>query len=380
MRAALSLGITLLALTLALNHARALLSGAQPDGGLADRALELVIGAKGPLLPAARIGTGPERIGEAIRLGDRTLVGTGRPGLRAAFLEPDFALRAERCFDVAGSRDDAQALHMAVEVAETGTLLVLASSGRLEPDGDELPRSELERTLALLGARARPGTATPESWAMLALRLERGWVPLAEGYSRDSGVALAFVVAPELESYANFRGDFALVRAGGRSEVNLEAELEHASLRTRGVELVRRGSVQGQRMAGIHLPPEERAEGATGPGRLVWSGVELGASSWLIAWLGIEDGASASSDSVEADGVACEVRVDGQLVAQKLVQPGVRWKVLPVDLRAFAGQRVELELAVDPLQNAAGDAALWGWPKLLHGYPRSPLQIWAEER
>jgi hypothetical protein len=373
MRAVFSLGLVLLALTLALNHARALFSRAPAEPRLADRALEIVAGAKGPLLPAARIGTGPERVGEAIRLGDRTLVGTGRPGLRAAFLAPDFALSAERCYDVAGSREEARALRAAVEEVEPGTLLVLASSGRLEPEGNE-PRPELEDALARLGARARPGTSTPESWALIALRLDGGWVPLAEGYSRDSGVALAFVVGADLDSYAGFRGDFALVRAGAREEVSLEDELEHASSRSAGVALAPAGIVQGQRMAGIRVPPAE-AEGATRAGRIGWSGVEIGPGSWLVAWLGLEDVASAGSD-----GVACEVRVDGEVLERRLVQPGARWKVLEVDLRAFAGRRVELELAVDPRESAAGDAALWGWPRLLHGYPRSPLEMRAEER
>jgi hypothetical protein len=361
-----------------LNHARAWFSPARPDSRLADHALEVVIGAKGPLLSAARIGTGPERIGEAIRLGDRTLVGAGRAGLRAAFLGPDFALRSERCFDVAGSLDDARALRAAVEDAELGALLVLASSGRLEPEGDERPRTELERTLALLGARARPGRATPESWAILALRLEQGWVPLAEGYSREAGVALAFVVGPELEAYADFHGDFAEVCAGERDEVDLESELRYASLCTPRVELARAGTVQGQHMSGILLPPAPEREGTARRGRLVWSGVELGANSWLVAWLGFEDGASADSD-----GVAFEVRIDGELAtatARKIVRPGGRWKAWQVDLRAFAGRRVELELAVDPLASASGDAALWGWPKLVHGYARPPLQIWAEDR
>jgi hypothetical protein len=373
-RATLALSVILLALTLALNGSRALFSGAQPEPRLADRALEIVAGAKGPMLPLARIGSGPERIGEAIRLGDRTLVGTGSQGLRAAFLAPDFGLRAEQCFDVARSEDDARALREAVEDSGNGTILVLASSGRLARDGPGDPSPELERTLALLGARARPGAATPESWALLALRLDRGWIPLAEGYSRDSGVALAFVLSPELESYADFRGDFARMRAGERDEVDLEAELEHATLRTGGIQRARPARVQGQPMTGIRLPPDGRS-GARG--RLAWSGVPLGAESWLIAWLGLEDGASAGSD-----GVALEVRVDGELVARgrRVVQPGVRWRRLEIDLAAFAGRRVELELDVDPLESATGDALLLGWPKLLHGYSRPPSQVWMEER
>lgn len=375
MRSVLSLALLLLALTLALNHGHALFSKGPADARLADAAMEIVIGAKGPLLPAAPLGTGPERIGEAIRLGDRTLVGTGASGIRAAFLGSDFALRAERCFDVARSQEDARALRAAVEEAEWGEILVLASSGRLEPEQDESASTELDQALALLGARARVGTATPESWALLALRLEQGWVPLAEGYSRDSGVALSFVLALDLESHANFEPDLVLVRAGERSEVFLEEELHHASLRTMGVELARTGLVGGRRMAGILLPPIADPQGGASPGRLIWSDVELGTQSGLIVWLGLADGASDGSD-----GATCEVRVDGETVAQRVVLPEAPWRVLQVDLKRFGGRKVDLELRVDPGQTARGDAVLWGRPMLLHGYDRSPQQIWAEER
>lgn len=371
MRATLALSLVLLALVLAIQRARALISGAGREPRLADRALEIVAGAKGPLLPAAEIGTGPERIGEAIRLGDRTLVGTGSQGLRAAFLGRDLGLLEQRCFDVARSPDDARALRAAVEDSGWGTVLVLASSGRLEPEPGVSPK-ELERTLELLGARARAGTATPESWALLALRLERGWVPLAEAYSQDSGVALAFVLAPDLESYAGFRGDFARVRASERREVELEAELAHATLRTKGIQLVRSASVQGQPMAAIRLPPE-RATGTRG--RLAWSGVPLGRGSWLVTWLGLEDGSC-----LDSDGVAIEVRVDGELVKRREVEPGARWRRLQVYLGEHAGRSVELELAVDPLRTTTGDGALLGWPKLAHGYDRSPLEVWMDER
>ena len=373
MRAVLSMAVVLLALTLALNRSRALLVSSRPPPVLADRALEIIAGAKGPMLPAAHVGSGPETIGEAIRLGDRTFVATRRDGLRALFLGADFTVRSERCYDVGHSAEDARALRAAAEEAEEGTVLVLASSGRIEPEGGGAARDELERTLALLGARAQPGTATPESWAMLVLRLERGWVPLAESYSRDSGVALAFVLAPELESYADFAGDLALVRAG-RIEIDLESELAYASRRTAGIEPVRDATVQGQHMSGILLPPDVQG-GTAGQGRLAWSGIEIGTGSWFVAWLGLQDGTSTGSD-----GVTFELRVDGEVAERRPVQPGARWRVLSVPLKAFAGRKVDIELAVDARASAAGDSLLVGWPRLFHGYERSPLQVWAEER
>ena len=383
MRATLAISIVCLGITLALNHWRVLFPVPVGDPPLADSALEILVGAKGPLLPVPLLGGGREQLGEVIRFGDRTLVAPGRSGLRAAVLASGFGLRLERCFDVASSdmaisRDEVRALDETLEAVIPGEVLVLASSGRIEPLEEEA-RDELARALSRPGPRARPGTATPESWALVAVKLEDGWVPLAEGYSRDAGVALAFVLSPDLDTYSGFHGDFALVRAGERSEVDLEAELEHATLHTAGVQRARPAIVQGQPMTGIRLPPDARAGG---PGRLVWSGIPLGPGSWLVVGLGLEDGTSAGSD-----GVAVEVRVDGELVniagggvSRRVVQPGARWKVLQLHLGAFAGKRVDLEIDVDPLQGSDGDSLLLGWPRLLHGYSRPPNQVWMEER
>jgi hypothetical protein len=376
-RAVLALSVVLLALVLALDGADVLFRRAEVRGSGADRALELLIGAKGPLLPSAPVGTGPERMGEAMRIGDRTLVGDGGPGLRAAFVGPDLALRGQRRYDVASSTPDARELREHAEDAGWGELLVLASSGSVEPRGEEagLRRAELDRALRLLGARTRPGAHTPESWALIALRLERGWVPLAEGYSRESGVVLAFVVSPDLESYAGFSGDLALVRAPESTQVFLEEELHVASRRDAGTELARGRTVGGRPLAGILQPPLSADGGSSRRSVLSWSDVALGPGSGLVAWVGLADDAGEGSD-----GVVFEVRVDGEPVRAETVLPGRPWKVLEVDLRRFAGRTVELELGVDPRSNGAGDAALWGRPMLVHGYERSPLEAVREQR
>lgn len=375
MRPILALALVCLALTLALNQARTLFSGdaAGGAGELADRALDIELGARGALLAAAE--PGGERIGDGIRLGERTLPAAGRIGLHAAFLGRALELLDERVYDVAHARADARALLAALEAAEAGEVLVLASSGRLEPvDGVEAA-PELAQALVRLGARARPGAATPESWALIAVRLERGWVPLAEAYSRDSGVALAFTLAPDLERYADFRGDFAEVRAPERREIYLEEELQHAHLRSSGVEPALGRRVLGRPLEGILLAPRRAGDGGLEPARLSWSDVTLGPGSGLVTWIGLADGAAAGSD-----GVRFEVRVDGQNVYEQLVLPGAPWRVVLVDLRPFAGRSVELELRVDPLQSETGDAALFGRPVLVHGYDRSPLEVLAQER
>src|SRR5262245_29671002 len=125
MRAVLAIALVLLPLTWLSNHVGELRR--RSSDLRADAALEIVAGAKGPLLPSALIGTGPERIGEAMRLGDRTLVpGEFHAGLRSALLAPDFSLREERCYEIADSVEETRALRRTVEEASAGSLLILA--------------------------------------------------------------------------------------------------------------------------------------------------------------------------------------------------------------------------------------------------------------
>ena len=382
MRSVLALAVCLLALVFALEREDELRLDRPARGAGADRALEIIVGAKGPLLPAARLGTGPERIGEAIRLDSRTLVAnpsapSAFAGLRSALLARDGFLESQRGYAVGRSGEDLRALASRVERADVGSVLVLASSGRLEPEGpaaEEL-RAELDAVLALLGARARPGRRTPESWALIALRLEERWLPLAEGYSRDSGVVLSFVLSGEHERYEDFRGDYVETSAPSQSEVFLEEELSCADEREETTALVRDRTVAGVPLAAILQPPGEAAAGAPRKSALVWRDVPIGPGAGFLSWVGLADGESEGSD-----GVAFELRVEGELLLSLPAQPGARWRAFQVDLRPYAGRAVDIELGVDPLASTQGDRALWGRPMLVRGYDRSPLEAWAEGR
>jgi len=372
-RAVLALSVVLLALTVVIE--RDLLPGPSARPG-ADRALAIVVGAKGPLLPAGFLGGGGERVGEVIRLGERTLVAPSPvDGLRSALLDAQGALVSQRAYAIGSRAEEVRALMDTVASAPAGALLVLASSGRLVPP-DGAGTAGLALVLDELGARARPGTHTPESWALIALRRERGWEPLAEGYSVDSGVALAYVLGADVERERS--GDAVLVRAPAQHEVFLDQELAHAALRSPGVELAPDARVGGRRLAAILQPalepaPEVGGEGA--PSSILWREVHLGASSGFLCWLGLSDDAAPGSD-----GVRFQLRIDGELVREVAVAPGTPWRTLLVDLRPFAERTVELELRIEPGASARGDAALWGRPMLVHGYTRSPLEVWAAAR
>jgi hypothetical protein len=378
-RPILALAVVLVALTFLIENERWVLPRGDAHAG-ADRALEIVAGAKGRLLPTALIGSGPERIGHALRIGERTLVpGRAVDGLRSALLDPEGRLESQRIFE-SSSAEDARALRETVERARPGSLLVLASSGRIEPPaGDESARTELRAALDGLHARARPGLVSPESWALVALRREDGWVPLAESYSRDSGVALSYVLGAARELPPVIDGDFAEVRAPEEVEVFLEEELDYADERSPGCAVVRDRRVLGRTLAGILQPPvvEAGADAASGAtaSRILWRGVSLGAGSGFLAWVGLADGAGD-----ESDGVVFELWVAGERVLAQPVQPRTPWTIFLADLRPFAGRTVDLELRVEPGASAEADAALWGKPMLLHGYQRSPLAVWAERR
>jgi hypothetical protein len=364
LRAVLALALVLFGLTVVLERDGTWLPAPSAGERGADRALEILLGARGSMLPPFRAaGAGNEHVGELMRLGDRLLTGTGARGLRVAFLARGQVLRGARSFDVAGPFSEVRALRRAVDEAAAGEVLALASSGSLRAGSDEA-RAALRGVAETLGGRARPGEVSAESWALLALREERGWTPLAESYSRESGVALAYVLRPDLEQRPPPAGELALVRAGERSEVFLEEELVRASTRTEGLVHAPAGSVMGRRLAGILLPPA---------GRLGWEGVPVGGGSGLVAWVGLADPVSS-----EGDAATLSIRADGELALEQVLRAGAPLSRIEVDLGRFAGRAIALEIGAEALQGRP--TVLLGRPLLVRGYDRSPGALWADER
>jgi hypothetical protein len=361
LRPAFALGLALFALALV----RAL-APHEVTQHAAARPLELVVGAKGPLLPAGLFGSGPERIGEAMRIGERTLAGAGGHGLRACFVEPSGTLRDVRQHDIGLARG-LEELAADVERARTGDVLLLASSGSLAPREDEQGlHARRDELLAALGARARPGHRARESYALITLREARGWRALAEGASADTGVVLAFTLPAEREFPADFVGDFVEPRRSGSVLVELCRELSHAE-RAGDAWALLEGRVGGRALPALHQGA------AQGPAKLVWRDVLLGDGSGFLGWIGLEDGKQVRGP------VVFELRIDGVSAQRTSVAPGAPWRLFLVDLRAYAGRSVTLELVLEG-EDAGPVAGLWGRPMLGHGFERSPLEVWAEQR
>jgi hypothetical protein len=386
-RAVLPLALVLLGIAALLDRS-ALLAPARGAGEGADAAIEILAAAKGPLLPAGRLGSGPERFTELIRIGDRTFVdGERGSGLRSVLLVPGRVLAETRTFALASDPQEASGLRELLASAPPGALLVLASSGRIEPVGEQAAavRLELERALRELGARARPCAHTPESWALIALRGEGGWVPLAEGYSRDSGVVLAYTLARAPELAPDRPGEFVHVSAPSEAEVFLEGEIQHASRRDAGIVLHPDATVGGRRIGGIaqwlHAMPGQPVR----PSSLAWQGVALGPGSGFLAWVGLADDTTDGQDVGGSGRIAFELLLDGAPVKTlEIPADEHRWRLFQADLRPFAGRTVELELRAGSVREAGWEAggarALWGRPVLVHGYERPPLEAWAEGR
>jgi hypothetical protein len=355
-RKVLALAIVLLALVLAAELGVDRLGGPVRSG--ADRALEVLVGARGRLLPFARLGPGREWIGAEVRLGDRTLrAPEGLDGLFAVRLD---LLGGGTRIDACSGPEGADALRAALANLHGPTLLTLSSQGDLSA----LRVDAINEVLVELGARARVGTSTPESLAVVALWFDERWSTLAEAWSPDSGVAAAFVLGPDLAAHARRSGDAVVVQDPREAVDFLVDELPWAEAGAASV--AERAEVT---VAGRTMPALRQRANTT----LAWSDVAIGAGSGFLAWLGVEEGASGPLEF--------QLRVEGELLVRRVVAPGAPWRTELVDLRAYQGRRARIELAVTIPDGApmTGSAA-WGRPMLVQGFERSPLTAWAEAR
>lgn len=87
---------------------------------------------------------------------------------------------------------------------------------------------------------------------------------------------------------------------------------------------------------------------------------------------------SNKTDNFASDGVTFSVRIKGQEIAeevlfQKTLQEFDVWKDYRIDLSAYAGKQVRVQLLTEPFQHAKYDWAVWGTPRLIF-FPDRPSQ------
>jgi len=329
-----------------------------------ERGLDVVVSSRGALLPARDVA-GRGGLYEAIVAGERILVeeGSAPPGLRAACFGPDLEIADVRSFGLSSEPEAAQAFAAWLEELPVPSICILGSSGDLRPVG-EGGSARVDAALERLGATARPHHDAPASWAYLGVLLESGFCRLSEVYSRDSGVVLLFTVRPELRSYEGFEGEYTESHIGGPQEVALERDLQRG--RIEGAVRLQTETVGGVARAGLAFDPPDGPGSGSAPGEaqasIAWGRVRLGREPFLVSHLAFpETGGSGGRSAV------CEVWVDGARVARRELGEGEGWKLWPVDLGAFEGRIVELELRVRSrmARGKRTPVCLWGQPRLL---------------
>jgi len=329
-----------------------------------ERGLDVVVASRGTLLPARDVA-GRGGLHEAIVAGERILVeeSAAPAGLRAACFGPDLEVADVQSFALSSEPGAAKAFAAWLEGLPVPSICILGTSGDLRPV-DEGGTARVDAALERLGATARPHHDAPASWAYLGVLLERGFVRLAESYSRDSGVVMLFTIRPELRAYAGFEGEFTESHIRGAQKVALERDVERG--RIEGEVRVESERVGGVPRTGLAFDPPDGPGTVMSPegarASIAWDRVRLGREPYLVSHLAFpERGGLAERSAV------CEVWVDGTPVARREVGDGEGWKLWAVDLGAFAERTVDLELRTlsRMARGRRAPVCLWGQPKLL---------------
>jgi len=318
--------------------------------------LDIVVSSRGTLLPA-RVVHARSRLHEAIVAGERILVEAddAPAGLRAASFGADHEIADYRNFAIAEGRGAVEEMLAWLVARPVPSICILGTSGDVSPDGASA-KASFDEVLEELGAQARPHDQSPCSWAYIGVRLEAGWVPLAESYSESSGVVLLFTVGRDLRAYADHTADFVVSHLGGVQEIPMERDA------TRGWVAGRvdrhRASVGEVERPGLLFDPEE-AEG--GVASIGWDAVRLGVRPYLSTQLAFPERAEPGGRSA-----VCEVWVDGVVVKTRELMDGASWASWAVDLGAYARKTIRLELRTRSrmAEGVNMPAVVWGAPQL----------------
>ena len=366
MRPVLSLGICLLLLlvfgrTIAHFVPESHAVRARSDGGLS-----IVAVGKGPLLPATTLPGGDEELDDLILVGDLILTIPERPaGLRMVTLTPELEFAEHRVFDLAGTAQHGEDLLWVCARKPIHSVLIFVSYGSIRPR-PEIPAPlvrGLSNLFVELGAETNPIDPGTASWAMISVRLESGWVKLAEAYATGQGVALNFTLDPDLSVYEGHHGEVARSAETKDAPVPLDIEISSAEISPKA-HRVRGARVGNVPRDAIDARPLWVRNGTDLASFVRWRGVQLREGAVFKSGIGIRDGSWEKSN-----GARFSLLINGEVEYEETLlpepAPPTGWHDWEVDLSEYGGQTIDLELRVDPLGNAADDRAFWGFPKLV---------------
>jgi len=144
-------------------------------------------------------------------------------------------------------------------------------------------------------------------------------------------------------------------------EIDFHKTYEARSLDESATFKIADASCGGTARKSLHLfPPTRRRTPAS---ILIRFALELpkGDDLKLTLFAGIQDNAP------ETNGVRLDVRLDGAILVQHKVAKAGDWQPVEADLAPYAGKKVAIDLAVDPLDDPKGDQAVVGEPTLVAG-------------
>ena len=363
MRSVLSLAVVLMIIAVLMRVARVepdSRTHAGPDDGLV-----LVAMAKGAFLPPARFPGMIETFDDLILVGD-LILNSKRPraGIRVATLSPKLEFVSYRTYDTARSESDIEAFLGACRRVPTNSVLILTTFSVTEPEPGLTGhrKEDLVALLGELGAEMTPLDGPPASWAMITVRRPSGWVKLAESFSREQGVSLVFTIRPELSTYDGHRGEVMMVQRTEPLTVRLDRELAAAQV-TEDVRNRPGGTVGRVTRPVIDAMPLRVSDGPHLPSSVLWREVLIDDGVVFRTAVGLKN-----SSWPDSNGATFQLLVDGTVIRSESVvhQPGEpnEWSNWQVDLGAYAGKTVDIELRVDPMGDASADRALWGDPTL----------------
>ena len=345
---ALKVGLVLLFVVILLTLAYALpLRAASVDLG---RFETILVASRGHLLPRAPLEGGDDVFSGAISIGDLLLTSSGSSlGLQVATLAPGLKFQHHRIYDTAEDSTAGSSLHEQLDDAPVGTLFVVAVQGLVRPADGEL--ATLDGFARKLGAELSPFRAPSASWAVISYKLATGWRVLAEAYSEDREVSLAFTVSPAPRTYRDFRSAVFYAPGDGPQTVNLFHDLASGDVLSGTILRDQWSRLAGTMKSSLVMPAAHSV-----PATVRWSNVMLGTQPYFTASLGKRVPFAATAI----------MRIQGQEVDRRELGSDLRigWHPWRVDLSDWENKQVSLELSIEVPKGTPGSTVFLGLPEL----------------
>ena len=356
MRAVLTLSSMLLLLVVLWVATERPMSEVGAQTSTRSEAVSILVGSRGHMLPKAKLDGSDEYFEDAICVGDMLLKKPAiEVGLCLALLGPKMELLSFEIFDVAASSEQVQQLVERVGSAPKDTLLVASINGFVQASEHEL--EALDDLCRALGSRVSPFRSPQASWALIAARLSNGWVSVAESYSEERAVNLAFTLDTNFGVYRQRRPSFYYPRTRGHQEISLYHSRGSTSSMTKHVSSSKWGKIGRLSKPTLNLNCNNHVE-SLAVVHMRWDHLGLGKKPVFetsLAFTGDGDGST-----------VCRLLVNGELAASITLPDSARsqWVPWSVDLSAWAGQSVSLQIE-STLENMIGKrSAKWGDPML----------------